>query len=158
MPTVTADTLYLKLGDWLAMLALIATMTLWVWAMLGGKDVVGRARSRPTLILGAVGVVAAIFGMVYWFSTPSPGLDETRSTQSMLLVVGGLLVGVGALSQKSWGRRAVLVVGACCTVFGGIAFAVSQAPVAVGVFVAGVALFILGRAHRATVGTSAVGE
>lgn len=165
MPTITADTLYLKLGDWLAMLALIGTMTLWVWAMLGGASIMGRSRSRPTLILGIVGVVAAVFGMVFWFSTPSPGLDETRSTQSMLLVVGGLLVGVGALSQKSWGRRAVLVVGACCVVFGAIAFVVSQAGVAVVVFAAGLALFVLGRAHRATVTTiaadtttSAVGE
>jgi peptidoglycan/LPS O-acetylase OafA/YrhL len=134
--------------------------------MLGGKDIMGRARSRPTLILGVVGIMAAAFGMVFWFSTPSPGLDETRSTQSMLLVVGGLLVGVGALSQKSWGRRAVLVVGACCVFFGAIAFVVSQAGVAVVVFAAGLGLLGLGRAHRATVGTgglastttSAVGE
>lgn len=150
MPTITADTLYLKLGDWLALLALLTTLALWFWAMLGGKDVVSRERGKPTIILVTIGAVAAVFGMVFWLTTPSAGLDETRSTQSMLLVLAGLLVGVGALSQKPWGRRAVLVVGPCCIVFGAVAVVVSKAPVAFAVCAMGFVLFFLGRAHQAT--------
>jgi apolipoprotein N-acyltransferase len=142
VPLQTRNTLYLALGDWLAFLSLLFTLGAWFVAMLGGRDFITRKKSSLALALGVIGGVSLSVGLVLWLR--SDGLDEALSTRAMLLGVSGLLVGLGALSQKSWGRRAVMVVGVLAIVFGGVAVVVAGADklLVVGV---GVMLVILGR-------------
>jgi len=86
-------------------------------------------------------------GLGLWLT--GDGLDEARSTQALLLTIAGLLVGLGALSQRSWGRRAVLVVGGLAVVFGVVAVVIAGVDklLVVG---AGVVVVVLGRRHVAS--------
>ncbi len=93
----TVDTVYLALGDWLAFLCLLATLGLWLFALVGGRTAAERfVGVRVPIVIG--GVVAVVAGLVLWLT--SPGLDEARSTQSMLLVIAGLLVAQQALKPR----------------------------------------------------------
>ncbi len=143
MPIETKDTLYLLLGDWLAGLALLLTLGAWFWAMVGGADVRRRPRTTPQLALVAVGAVLVALGLYLWLTGNT--LDEANSTQAMLLVLSGLLAGLGALSDRGWGRRAAIVTGALAVVFGVVAVVVAQAAVAGAVVVVGAIVGVLGR-------------
>jgi apolipoprotein N-acyltransferase len=147
MATRTIDTVYLALGDWVAGLALLFTLLAWFAAMLDGRAFFARPRPPTTLALGALGLVATVGGLAWWLT--GSGLDEARSTQALLSTIAGLLVGIGALSQRSWGRRAVLVVGALAVVFGVVATVIAGANQFVLVVV-GVVVVVLGRRHIAS--------
>jgi apolipoprotein N-acyltransferase len=146
MPIATTDTLYLMVGDWLAMLCLLLTLGAWFWAMVGGTDVLSRPRTMPRTVLAVLGVALTITGVVRWLM--ASGLDETASTQNMLFGLSGLLVGLGALSDRVWGRRAAMIVAEFAVVFGGVAFVLSRDPVAIGVCVAGAVVFGVARALK----------
>jgi hypothetical protein len=98
--------------------------------------------------LGVIGGVAVVFGL--GLALTSDALDEARGTQSMLLVVAGLLVGIGGLSGRQWGRRAALVVGSLASVFSAVGFVVAGAPSAIVVFGVGIVVAVVARRHRAT--------
>ncbi len=146
VPLKNIDTLYLKLGDWLAYLSLLFTLGCWFTAMVGGRDLLARPKGATTLVLGFMGAAAVLGGMGQWLNIGS--IDEALSTKSMLLTISGLLVSVGALSHRQWGRRAIQVLGALCVVFGLIAVSLAGAQSLV-VVVAGVVLFLVARKHPA---------
>ena len=89
--------------------------------------------------LWGFGVVGAIVlaGDALWYLSWRGSHDEALRTQTLLVAVWGLLVGIGALSGRHWGRRAILTVGILSMVFGA-AGAALEAPVA------GAALFVAG--------------
>jgi apolipoprotein N-acyltransferase len=152
VPLRTIDTPYLVLGDFVALASLFFTLAAWFVAMLGGRAFLTRTRPIVTLLLGGLGAVAVAAGLALWVT--GNGLDEARSTQAQLLTVGGLLVGLGALSQRRWGRIAVLVTGALVLVFGVVAVIVTG-PSALVVVGGGGVIFWLGRRHDAVVATPA---
>ncbi|MBM4283316.1 MAG: apolipoprotein N-acyltransferase [Deltaproteobacteria bacterium] len=148
VPLRTIDTVYLATGDVVALLSLAFTLLAWFTAMLGGRDVLARRRPTVTLLLGGLGLLSVVAGLALWLG--GNGLDEARSTQAQLLTVGGLLVGLGALSQRRWGKLAVQIVSVLVVVFGAVAVIVGG-PAFVGFVLLGAGLFILGRRHHASV-------
>ena len=152
MPLAKADTLYLKLGDWLAFLALLGVLGAWLWMLVGGRAVVSRRPAPPTVALAALGLISVVFGLWLWLT--GDALDEALATQAMLLVVSGLLIGIGALIRQPWGRRAVAIVGWLAVILGLLAIVMSKAPLAVSVVVAGVIVVVFGRRHARVVPTS----
>ncbi len=146
VPLKTIDTLYLRLGDWLALLSLLASLACWFIVILNGRDVMNRPKSPATLVLGVVGAVSFAAGFMMWWT--SDGLDEALSTKAMLLAIAGLLVGFGALSHRSWGRRAVAIVGLLCVACGVVATVISGVD-KVLLVVAGLGLFFLSKKHVA---------
>jgi apolipoprotein N-acyltransferase len=148
VPLQTIDTVYLAIGDALAFASLLFTLCTWFIAMLGGRALFARTRSGSTVVLGVVGAIGVVAGLSLWLT--GNGLDEARSTQAQLLTIGGLLVGIGALSQRRWGKLAVMIVGVLCVVFGVIAVVVTG-PTHAAFVVLGAALFVLGRRHVAEV-------
>jgi apolipoprotein N-acyltransferase len=148
VPLQTIDTVYLATGDLVALASLLFTLLTWFVAMLGGRSIFARKRSVATTVLGVVGAVGVVVGLSLWLT--GNGLDEARSTQAQLLTIGGLLTGIGALSQRRWGKLAVMIVGVLCVVFGVIAVVVTG-PVHLAFVVFGVVLFALGRVHVADV-------
>ena len=144
LPLATADTVYLKIGDLLAFLCLFFTLACWFTAALGGSQVFSRPRSIATTTLALTGALAAVSGFMIWWT--SDNIDEALSTQMMLLTISGLLVALGSLSQRRWGRRAIFVVGTLSVCFGAIAAAISG-PAPLVVVVAGAALCALAKVH-----------
>lgn len=148
VPVATIDTLYLALGDWLAMICLLLVLPTWLATMVDGRRVLVHPHGRTGVALAAIGSILVVLGIVLVMR--SDDLDEARSTQSMLLVVAGLLVGIGGLSGRLWGRRSALVVGVLAAVFGVVGFAVAGATSGIVVAAGGVVVAIIARAHVAT--------
>ncbi|MDP2345236.1 MAG: apolipoprotein N-acyltransferase [Deltaproteobacteria bacterium] len=147
VPLKTIDTLYLKVGDWVALLSLLFTLGCWIAAQLGGRDVLTRPKGPATSTLAALGIVAILAGLIMWLT--SDKLDEAVATKAMLLTLSGLLVSIGALSHRTWGRRAIMVVGGLCVFFGAIA-AFLSGPGKLVVVVAGGLLVFLAKKHEAS--------
>jgi apolipoprotein N-acyltransferase len=144
MPLAHVDTLYLRLGDWAAFIGIVVVLLAWMWALVGGRAVL-RKHPVSTTIVALVSAVGAGVGLAKWLQ--SDGIDEAASTQATLLVVLGLVVGVGALSRRSWGARAVRIVGVLAGVLGLVAVVVSRgSPLALAVVVGGVGLVFVSRA------------
>ena len=143
------DTLYLRLGDWLALLALLLVLGAWLWSLVGGKAAFARKPSAATLSLCVIGAVSVVFGLWLWLT--GDALDEALATQAAVLVVCGLVVGVGALGARRWGRRAIAIVGLLAVVLGVAALALSKAPLAATVAVCGGILIVIGRVHARAV-------
>ncbi len=150
MPLRKANTLYLMLGDWLALLALLVVLGAWLWALVGGTAVLAQRPPAATVVLAVIGAASVVFGLWLWLT--GDALDEALATQAAVLVVCGLLVGVGALGRRRWGRRAVAVVGLLAVVLGLAALALSKAPLAAIVVVGGGIVTAIGRVHGRTVG------
>ena len=144
LPLKNIDTIYLKLGDWLAFLSLLFTLGCWFIAKLGGRAVLTRPKGPATLALAALGLIAVLAGLIMWWT--SDKIDEALSTKAMLLAISGLMVSLGALSHRTWGRRAIMVVGGLCVLFGAIA-AYLSGPEKLVVVVVGVVLFFLAKKH-----------
>ena len=105
--------------------------------------------ARPGWVsLGAGGLLLALAGAAYFFLVPGVSGDEGNATRALLTVLAGLLVGVGALSGRPWGRKAQLAVGAIAAVVGVLA-APLGAPWMLGVTAAGVALVVVQRRRAA---------
>jgi apolipoprotein N-acyltransferase len=147
IPLKTIDTIYLKLGDWVAFLSLLFILGCWFTAQLGGRDLLVRPKGPATSTLAALGIVAILAGLIMWLT--SDKLDEALSTKAMLLTISGLMVSIGALSHRPWGRRAIMVVGGLCIFFGAIATFLSG-PGKLAVVVAGGLLFFLAKKHTTT--------
>jgi apolipoprotein N-acyltransferase len=154
VPLETTDTLYLWLGDWLAFLSLLFTLGAWFVAMLG-TDVRKRGHSLVVKVLATLGAVFIALGFGLWLSMSVP--DEARSTQAMLLVLAGLLVSIGALSGRPWGRRAPQVVGVIAAL-GALPAVVLASPLYAILVILGVGLVVLGRKLTVTrpIGTGAL--
>jgi apolipoprotein N-acyltransferase len=148
VPLKTIDTPYLAWGDWLAALCLFLVLPTWLATMVDGRRVMVHPHGATGVALGVIGGVAVVFGL--GLALTSDALDEARGTQSMLLVVAGLLVGVGGLSGRQWGRRAALVVGSLASVFSAVGLVIAGAPSAIVVFGVGVVVAVVARRHRAT--------
>ena len=151
LPLQKADTLYLRFGDWLAFIALLLVLGAWLWALVGGRAVLARRPAAATIALGVSGAVSVVFGLWLWLT--GDALDEALATQAAVLVVCGLLVGVGALSGRPWGQRAVNIVGVLAVVLGLVALVLSKAPLAASVAVCGAIVVAIGRLHRRSVST-----
>jgi apolipoprotein N-acyltransferase len=138
MPLAHIDTLYLQLGDWAAFIGIVVVLLAWMWALVGGRAVL-RRHPAVTSGLAVAGALSSSVGLLSWLR--SDGIDEAASTQATLLVVLGLLVGVGALSRRSWGANAVRVVGLLAGILGAAAVVVSRgSSLAVAVVVGGIVL------------------
>lgn len=148
VPTATIDTLYLALGDWLALVCLLLVLPTWLATMVDGRLVLRHPHGRTGVALAVVGAALVIAGLALVLS--SPDLEEARSTQSMLLVVSGLLIGIGGLSGRVWGRRAVLTVAVLAVVFGLVGLVVVKAGLGAVVAGVGVVVALLGRSHVAS--------
>lgn len=147
VPVQIENTLFVMLGEWVAVPCALVILGAWIFAMLG-RDVLRRQRALLDSALGAGGLLAAVFGAGLYFSNPTLRLDEGNATRFLLVVLAGLLVGTGALSGRPWGRKAQLVVGALSVVIGLLA-AVLGAPFMLGPAAAGLALFIVQLRRRA---------
>jgi apolipoprotein N-acyltransferase len=148
IPLRTKDTVYLATGDVVAIVSLAFTLLAWFTAMLGGRAFLTRRRPPTAVVLGVVGALAVVGGLSLWAA--GNGLDEARSTQAQLLTIGGLLTGLGALSQRRWGKLAVQIVGVLLVLFGAVAVVVAG-PSHVPFVAFGILLFVLGRRHVVTV-------
>lgn len=147
VPVHIENTLFVMLGEWVAVPCALVILGAWIFAMLG-RDVFRRKRALLDNALGAVGLLAAVVGAGVYFSDPALRLDEGNATRFLLVVLAGLLVGTGALSGRPWGRKAQLVVGALTVVIGLLA-SVLGAPFMLGPAAAGIALFIVQLRRRA---------
>lgn len=148
VPLSTIDTPYLAWGDWLATLCLFLILPTWLAAMLDGRRVWVHPHGTTGVALGVIGGAAVVLGVA--LALMSDALDEARGTQSMLLVVAGLLIGIGGLSGRQWGRRAALIVGTLAAIFSVVGIVVAGAMSAVVVCVVGVVVVVVARRHQAT--------
>ncbi|MBI1946628.1 MAG: apolipoprotein N-acyltransferase [Deltaproteobacteria bacterium] len=147
VPLANSWTLYALLGEWLSLPCVLAVLLAWLYAILG-RDVLARARPRLDNVLGAVGLLLATAGAGYFLLVPGVMGDEGNATRALLTVLAGLLVGVGALSGRPWGRKAQLTVGVLAAVVGVLA-APLGAPWMLIATAAGVALFVAQRKRAA---------
>lgn len=147
VPLTSAWTLYALLGEWLSLPCVFLLLAAWLYAILG-RDVLSRARPRLDNALGAGGLALAGVAAAYFLFVPGVMGDEGNATRALLTVLAGLLVGVGALSGRPWGRTAQLVVGVLAVVVG-LAAAPLGAPWMLAVAAAGVALFVAQRPRAA---------
>lgn len=147
VPLTGAWTLYTLLGEWLSLPCVLLLLVAWLIAILG-RDVAARARPQLDNVLGAGGLLLALAGTAYFLLVPGVSGDEGNATRALLTVLAGLLVGVGALSGRPWGRKAHLAVGAIAAVVGVLA-APLGAPWMLGVTAAGVALVVVQRRRAA---------
>lgn len=147
VPIENARTLYALLGEWLSFLCVLGTLGAWLYAILG-RDVARRARARPESALGVGGLALAVVVAGWFFFTPGVMGHEENATKALLAILAGLLIGVGALSGRPWGRKAQRIVGVLGTLIGLLA-APLGAPWMIAVAAAGVALFIVQRRRQA---------
>ncbi len=117
VPLVLEDTLFVALGEWLSVPCAVFILAAWFLSMLGG-DVVRRKRARLDAVLGYGGVAVAVAGTVTYFAMGSLHADEANATRFLVLVLFGLLIGLGALSGRPWGRKAQMVVGVVMSLVG----------------------------------------
>jgi apolipoprotein N-acyltransferase len=148
VPLLTIDTPYLAWGDWLATLCLFLVLPTWLATMVDGRRVVSHPHGATGIALGVIGGASVVGGVA--LALMSNALDEARGTQSMLLIVAGLLVGIGGLSGRVWGRRAALVVGTLAAVFAVVGVVVASSASALVVVVVGVVVAFVARKHQAT--------
>ncbi|HEY4223629.1 MAG TPA: apolipoprotein N-acyltransferase [Myxococcota bacterium] len=123
VPLATSDTLYVTLGEWLSLPITVFILAAWFATMIGG-DVLRRKRHAIESALGFVGVAIAACGSVAYIGFLPQ--NEKTATQFLVLVLAGLLIGIGALSGRPWGRKAQIVVGIVMVVVGLIAAWVSS--------------------------------
>lgn len=108
VPVVSGTTLYCLLGEWVAYPCMLLSLALWFWAISRpGK------RPRKRLEQGVAGICAvAIVAALL----PLYGTHESIMTMRTVVVIGALLVGLGAWSGRRWGRRAQMIVGGVAVV------------------------------------------
>jgi apolipoprotein N-acyltransferase len=121
VPIALRDTPYTGIGDVIPWLGLCVLLPLWLLAMLPRQR---RPLPVAAMIVAGMGVAVVGMGLVQWRSGwLAPGsLPEARSTQALLMVVLGLVVTMGIVSERLWGRRSLIVVAALMPLF--ITFAV----------------------------------
>lgn len=117
VPLVLERTVYASLGEWVALPCALFAGGAWIVA-LWGPGVLRRPRARADALIGLVGLVAAAAGVAFHVVQPGLIRDEGTVTRTVLLVVAGLLVGVGAWSGRPWGRKAQVGVGLVGVVVG----------------------------------------
>ncbi len=106
VPIGTETTLYMLLGEWVALPCLLMILGAWMLAMVG-TDALRRRRHVVENITGVLGLLIAVSFIVWYFASSARG-DEAKATHTLLAAIGGLLVGTGALSSRPWGRKAQL--------------------------------------------------
>lgn len=141
VPLTNATTLYALAGEWLSFACVLATLAAWLYAILG-RDVARRSRARLELLLGVGGLVLALAVSVTFFFVPGMMGHEDIATKALLGILAGLLIGVGALAGRPWGRKAQMVVGIVAAVIGLVATPLG-APWMALVAAAGLALTVL---------------
>jgi apolipoprotein N-acyltransferase len=102
VPVYSESTFYLLIGDLVAQLSLIFAFGALVLAMVG-KDVFLRRRHLTEWVLAFLGFGTAM-GAIFHFTDTRFALVEAASTQMVLFVLFGLLVGTAALSGTRQGR------------------------------------------------------
>lgn len=108
VPVAVEQTLYASWGEWVALPCAVFVLGAWIVALLGPLR---RQRHPIDALLGGTGLVVAVAAVALWVMTPALRGDEADATRMLLVVVAGLLVGVGALSGRPWGRKAQRAVG-----------------------------------------------
>lgn len=128
VPVHTTTTTYVRFGDWLAYPWALVMGLAWLWALLG-TDPLSRPRPWFEWACGVGGLALSAAACVGGVLSSGPGVDGARATQVLIAVLSGLLVGMGALSGRPWGRRVIIGTGAFLAVVNGIAvlFGVWQA-------------------------------
>lgn len=116
VPLSAEVTPYAVLGDWVALPALVVSLLGFLWA-LAGRGFGSRPRARLDWVLGGVGVVAALASAAIYFWPTASTRDEGDANIATAAVIGFLLVGVGALSGRPWGRTAQRWVGGLMCLF-----------------------------------------
>lgn len=139
VPLASATTLYVILGEWLALPCALFAVLAWLVAIVG-VDVRKRKRASLDNALGALGVLVAVVSTVVFIVGHDP--EEARATRYLLAVLAGMLVGAGALSGRPWGRKAQMVVGLLAFVFC-LAGAILGSAAFIVVSLLGLALFIV---------------
>ena len=141
VPLDNAWTLYVLAGEWLSFLCVLAILGAWLLAILGA-DVVRRQRAPLERALGVVGLALAVVVAAVFFLVPDMMGHEDIATKSLLGILAGLLVGVGALSGRPWGRKAQITVGMVAVLMGLVATPLG-APWMALVAAAGLALVVV---------------
>src|SRR5262249_12543029 len=125
VPIADADTLYVAFGEWLSLPMTAFVLCAWFFAMLG-RDVFRRKRAQLDSALGFVGVAVAVVATIAYLAFMQHA--EDTATRVLVLVLVGLIVGLGSLSERSWARRAHLVVGVVLVVVGLLAAVIGAVP------------------------------
>ena len=146
IPLTRETTPYAVLGEWIALPCLLFVMGGWVLAMVGA-GALRRKRHAVESALGVAGLAVAVSAIVAYFLLPSWYGDEARATHAQLAAIGGLLVGVGALSARPWGRKAQMWVGALVALFAPLGLWMAG-PVAALFLIGGVALFVQAKRRK----------
>lgn len=146
VPLTNSWTLYALAGEWLSFLCVLAILGAWLFAILGA-DVARRQRGPLERALGVAGLALALVVAAVFFFVPGMMGHEDIATKSLLGILAGLLVGVGALSGRPWGRKAQMVVGIVAALIGLVATPLG-APWMALVAAAGVALAVVQRRRR----------
>ena len=109
IPLHTEQTPYVRWGDWVAFPCAVLALLGWFLALLG-PQFWRRARSPVDWGLGIAGLAAAWMGATgYFVLLEKP--DEADASRATVAVVAGLLIGLGAISGRPWGRTAQIWVG-----------------------------------------------
>jgi hypothetical protein len=109
IPLNDETTPFMALGEWVALPATLFTLFAWFYALLGARPW-RRERHLVERAVGVFGVLVA-FGSVAAYTTSDAYGDEAAATQALFGTIAGLLVGIGALSARPWGRKAQMWVG-----------------------------------------------
>lgn len=142
LPLNTEITPYARLGEWVAFPVMLLGLGLWFYTLLGAYFW-RRERHVVEWAVGIGGLVLAAFAVISYYSLYAQQGGDTAANRAAAGAIGGLLVGIGALSGRPWGRKAQLWVGGLAFVLCGIGVgfgALAALPVClVGAVVAGLA-------------------
>lgn len=108
VPVVSGTTVYRLLGEWIAYPCMLLSLLLWFWA-------ISRPGTRPRKAIeqAIAGICALAIAVAL---LPLYGEHESIMTMRTVVVIGALLVGLGAWSGRRWGRRAQMIVGVVAVV------------------------------------------
>lgn len=122
VPLSDEVTPYRALGEWVALPCLLVTLGAWFFALLG-RGFVRRERHPLEWAVGIAGVTLAAVAAGWYFVAPGVMGDEGAANRATVGAIGALLVGLGALSGRPWGRKAQLWVGSLAFVLCGLGVA-----------------------------------
>ena len=132
----SGTTPYVQLGEWVAVPALIVALFLWFTTHVGA-GFWRRRREWPEAVFGYGAMTVFFGGVLVWFVRGHP--TEDVATKMTALWIMSLLVGLGNLSGRPWGRTATRWVGRILVV-GGSLGVLAGAFWAAGIAVLGVVL------------------
>lgn len=119
LPLSSEITPYVTLREWVALPATLLGLGLWFYALVG-TYFWRRQRHLVEWIVGAGGLALAAFATTSYYMMDGLYGDEAAANRAASGTVAALLIGLGALSGRPWGRKAQLWVGGLALVLCGV--------------------------------------